>query len=165
MFAFGPAAACHVSDHYQHGNHGDSRYLGHYIRLCQLQASCSNVESIPVSTQNNIFPIDLSNHQNSGTCQDKLSLTTVSYIVSAIQMATDWACALVPFFVVAGLQMSRRKKVSVLCILGLGVFASIATCFRMPFLKYYDTAKHPTETLCEFTSQPLQGNCLIRTNA
>ncbi|KAJ0297333.1 hypothetical protein COL516b_010750 [Colletotrichum fioriniae] len=71
--------------------------------------------------------------------------TTVSYIVSAIQMLTDWTCAIVPFFIVAGLQMSRRKKVSVIAILGLGIFASIATCIRMPYLKYYDTAKYPTE--------------------
>ncbi|KXH54220.1 hypothetical protein CSAL01_02282 [Colletotrichum salicis] len=80
-----------------------------------------------------------------GSCQKKISLQNVSYIVSAIQMLTDWACAIVPFFIVAGLQMSRRKKVSVIAILGLGIFASIATCIRMPYLKYYDTAKYPTE--------------------
>ncbi|KAH8763606.1 hypothetical protein F5883DRAFT_676241 [Diaporthe sp. PMI_573] len=64
---------------------------------------------------------------------------------SAIQMVTDWVCAGIPFVIVAGLQMSRRKKVSVICILGLGVFASVATCVRMPYLKYYDTTKYPTE--------------------
>ncbi|KAK1700610.1 hypothetical protein BDP55DRAFT_643623 [Colletotrichum godetiae] len=80
-----------------------------------------------------------------GSCQKKISLQTVSYIVSAIQMLTDWTCAIVPFFIVAGLQMSRRKKVSVIAILGLGIFASIATCIRMPYLKYYDTTKYPTE--------------------
>ncbi|POS72773.1 hypothetical protein DHEL01_v208833 [Diaporthe helianthi] len=74
-----------------------------------------------------------------------ISLQTVSYIVSAIQMVTDWVCAGVPFVIVAGLQMSRRKKVSVICILGLGIFASVATCVRMPYLKYYDTTKYPTE--------------------
>ncbi|GKT60228.1 integral membrane protein [Colletotrichum tofieldiae] len=80
-----------------------------------------------------------------GTCQKIISLQTVSYIVSVIQMVTDWTCAIVPCFIVAGLQMSRRKKISVICILGLGIFASIATCVRMPYLKYYDTAKYPTE--------------------
>ncbi|KAH6967571.1 hypothetical protein BKA56DRAFT_497580 [Ilyonectria sp. MPI-CAGE-AT-0026] len=80
-----------------------------------------------------------------GTCQKKISLQTVSYIVSAIQMATDWACATIPFLIVAQLQMSRRRKVSVICILGLGIFASVATCIRMPYLKYYDTARYPTE--------------------
>lgn len=76
-------------------------------------------------------------------------MTTVSIIVSAVQMGTDWACAVIPFFIVAGLQMSTRKKVSVIVILGLGVVASICTVIRLPYLKYYDTAKYPTETLCE----------------
>lgn len=85
-----------------------------------------------------------------GTCQKVISLQTVSYIVSAIQMATDWACAIIPFFIVAGLQMSRRRKISVIAILGLGVSASIATCIRMPYLKYYDTVKYPNEIACTF---------------
>ncbi|KAF4460500.1 integral membrane [Fusarium albosuccineum] len=80
-----------------------------------------------------------------GTCQKTISLQTVSYIVSAIQMATDWACAIIPFFIVAGLQMSRRRKISVIAILGLGITASIATCIRIPYLKYYDTVKYPDE--------------------
>jgi hypothetical protein len=61
-------------------------------------------------------------------------------------MATDWACAIVPFFIVAGLQMSRRRKISVIAILGLGVSASIG----MPYLKYYDTVKYPNEIACMF---------------
>jgi hypothetical protein len=64
-------------------------------------------------------------------------------------MVTDWAFSLIPFVIVANLQLSRRKKVSVICILGLGVFASVATCVRMPYLQYYDVEKYPTETLCK----------------
>jgi uncharacterized membrane protein len=86
-----------------------------------------------------------------GTCQKKISLQTVSYIVSAIQMATDWVCAAIPCFIVAGLQMSRRRKISVIAILGLGVSASVATCVRMPYLKYYDTVKYPEEIACKPT--------------
>lgn len=84
-----------------------------------------------------------------GSCQKSISLTTVSYIISAIQMATDWACAVIPFFIVASLQMPRRK-VSVLLILGLGIFASIATCIRLLYLKYFDMATYPTETMYHF---------------
>lgn len=56
-----------------------------------------------------------------------------------------------PWFIVARLQMSRRKKVSVMIILGLGILASIATCVRMPYLKYYDTAAYPDNLLCGST--------------
>ncbi|KAF5002761.1 hypothetical protein FGRMN_159 [Fusarium graminum] len=85
-----------------------------------------------------------------GTCQKKISLQLVSYIVSAIQMATDWVCATIPCFIVAGLQMSRRRKFSVIAILGLGVSASAATCVRMPYLKYYDTVKYPNDIAYHF---------------
>ncbi|KAJ4050648.1 hypothetical protein NW761_005444 [Fusarium oxysporum] len=60
-------------------------------------------------------------------------------------MATDWTCAIIPFFILAGLQISRRRKISVIAILGLGVSASIATCILMPYLKYYDVVKYPNE--------------------
>lgn len=82
-----------------------------------------------------------------GTCQKAISLETVSYIVSSIQMATDWTCAIIPWFIVSDLQMSRRRKASIMVILGLGVLASIATCVRMPYLKYYDTTKYPDNFL------------------
>ncbi|VUC30765.1 unnamed protein product, partial [Clonostachys rosea] len=93
----------------------------------------------------NCVPVAATWNPALGKCQDKISLQTVSYIVSVIQMVTDWACAIIPCFIVAGLQMSRRRKVSVIVILGIGVTASIATCIRMPYLKYYDTKKYPTE--------------------
>ncbi|KAH7241313.1 hypothetical protein BKA59DRAFT_528924 [Fusarium tricinctum] len=93
----------------------------------------------------NCKPVAATWNPGLGTCQKKVSLQTVSYIVSAIQMVTDWVCAAIPCFIVAGLQMSRRRKISVIAILGLGVSASIATCVRMPYLKYYDTVKYPEE--------------------
>ncbi|KAK8058853.1 hypothetical protein PG994_009301 [Apiospora phragmitis] len=82
-----------------------------------------------------------------GKCQQVITLTTVSYIVSTIQMVTDWACAIIPFFIVADLQMPCHAKISVVCILGLGILASIATCVRMPYLKYWDAAKYPENLL------------------
>ena len=61
-----------------------------------------------------------------GTCQKIVTLTTISYAVSAIQMVTDWASAILPWFIVAGLQMPHRRKIAIVFILGLGIFASIA---------------------------------------
>ena len=83
-----------------------------------------------------------------GHCQTTISLELVSYIVSAIQAVTDWAFALIPCYIVSKLQMPRRRKLSVICILGLGILASIATLIRMPYLRYYDTDKYPHEFLC-----------------
>lgn len=74
--------------------------------------------------------------------------------MSAIQAVTDWVCAGVPCYIVSKLQMPRRRKISVICILGLGVTASVATLVRMPYLKYYNTAKYPKDLLC-MSSHPL----------
>ncbi|KAI0018203.1 hypothetical protein F4780DRAFT_752443 [Xylariomycetidae sp. FL0641] len=82
-----------------------------------------------------------------GTCQKAITLETVSYIVSAVQMATDWTCSIIPCFIVAHLQMPPRKKVAVVFVLGLGILASIATIVRMPLLKYYDVEAHPVDLL------------------
>ncbi|ORY57767.1 uncharacterized protein BCR38DRAFT_353944 [Pseudomassariella vexata] len=80
-----------------------------------------------------------------GRCQSIIGFQTLSYIVSAVQMVTDWACALIPVFIVAGLQMPRRTKLSVVCILGLGILVSVATIVRIPYLKYCDTVKYPND--------------------
>jgi hypothetical protein len=143
----------HIS---QHGSYGHRDCPGPYVCLCKLQADCRNMESGTVSL---LPPSSLLWRRVMtvliwairGTCQKKISLQTVSYIVSAIQMATDWVCAAIPCFIVAGLQMSRRRKISVIAILGLGVSASVATCVRMPYLKYYDTVKYPEEIACKPT--------------
>lgn len=148
----------HIS---QHGGHDHRDYPGPYICLCKLQACCRNLESGTVSLlpTSRMFWRQLTTvltSAASGTCQKMISLQTVSYIVSAIQMATDWVCAAIPCFIVAGLQMSRRRKISVIAILGLGVSASVATCVRMPYLKYYDTARYPEEIACKFIFQRLR---------
>ncbi|KAK9415875.1 hypothetical protein SUNI508_10004 [Seiridium unicorne] len=78
-----------------------------------------------------------------GKCTTYISWVTVGTITSAVQLITDVISAAIPWFVVARLQMPRRRKISVMIILGLGILASVATCFRMPFLKYFDTSKYP----------------------
>ncbi|KAF1923839.1 uncharacterized protein M421DRAFT_302964 [Didymella exigua CBS 183.55] len=82
-----------------------------------------------------------------GTCQQMISLETVSYIVSAVQALTDWVSAFVPCYIVSKLQMPRRTKITIVFILGLGILASIATIIRLPYLKYYNTAKYPKDFL------------------
>lgn len=139
----------------QHGGHDYRDCPGPHVCLCKLQAGCRNLESgtvslLPTSRMFWRQLITVLTWAVSGTCQKMISLQTVSYIVSAIQMATDWVCAAIPCFIVAGLQMSRRRKISVIAILGLGVSASVATCVRMPYLKYYDTVKYPEEIACKF---------------
>ncbi|RYP79908.1 hypothetical protein DL770_006447 [Monosporascus sp. CRB-9-2] len=72
----------------------------------------------------------------------------ISYLGTSTQVATDWTCAITPFFVVKDLQMKRRVKISVICILGLGIFASIAALVRIIMYQYIDLRKYPDDELC-----------------
>lgn len=55
-----------------------------------------------------------------------------TYVVNTSQMCTDWVSAILPLFIVLPLQMPARRKILVISILGLGVFASIAAVARLP---------------------------------
>lgn len=69
----------------------------------------------------------------------------MSYIGTAVQVVADWSCAITPFFIVWSLQMPRRAKISVVCVLGLGILASIAALMRIVSYKYIDTRYYPKD--------------------
>lgn len=54
-----------------------------------------------------------------------------------------------PYFVVHNLQMPRSRKIAIVMILGLGVFASLAALIRVAWYKYYDTEAYPGQYLCK----------------
>lgn len=75
------------------------------------------------------------------------SLEVVSLVGSTFQMISDWASALIPFFIISQLQMPRKRKIALICILGLGILASISALARMLFYKYWDKTKYPDDYL------------------
>lgn len=71
----------------------------------------------------------------------------VSYIGTSMQVMTDWIVAITPFFVVRSLQLDKRKKMSVIAILGLGVFASFAAVMRIASYPMTDERIYPHDHL------------------
>lgn len=69
----------------------------------------------------------------------------MSYIGTAVQVVADWSCAITPFFIVWELQMPRKAKISVICILGLGILASIAALMRIISYEYIQKSKYPND--------------------
>lgn len=55
-----------------------------------------------------------------GTCMDAAVVINATYVYSAITVVVDWSFALLPWFVVRGLQMNQRTKLAVAVILALG---------------------------------------------
>ena len=45
--------------------------------------------------------------------------------------------------------MPQRTKIALICILGLGIMASIAALARMLFYKFWDKEAHPEGYLCK----------------
>ena len=72
-----------------------------------------------------------------GTCGNRDIITALSYAASAVTIITDWTCAIVPYFVLKDLQVATRVRYSLIGVLGLGAFASIAAIVRMPYFQYY----------------------------
>ncbi|KAF1348398.1 hypothetical protein EJ07DRAFT_184945 [Lizonia empirigonia] len=69
-----------------------------------------------------------------GTCRDRSIQTTLSYAVAVVSIMSDWIFAILPIFLLWNIQLDWRVKCSVIGLLGLGVFASIAPIVRLKFL-------------------------------
>ncbi|KAI1849691.1 hypothetical protein JX265_008028 [Neoarthrinium moseri] len=72
-----------------------------------------------------------------GTCMDINVLITLTYVVSALNIATDWSVALLPIAILWKLQMARKVKIAVGFVMGLGVFSSVATIVRWQYSSAY----------------------------
>ncbi|KAK7943847.1 uncharacterized protein PG986_012960 [Apiospora aurea] len=79
----------------------------------------------------------LQNDPDYGACMDYSIIQNISYFISASSIVTDWACAILPCFIVWNLNMKRKLKFSVAGILALGAFASLSTIIRLPYLGAY----------------------------
>ncbi|KAL2839423.1 hypothetical protein BJY01DRAFT_250518 [Aspergillus pseudoustus] len=72
-----------------------------------------------------------------GSCIDVDYLLSVAYLYSVTAVICDFILALLPIFLVSGLQIGFRTKAALACILGLGCIASAAVIVRIPYLQYY----------------------------
>lgn len=84
-----------------------------------------------------------------GHCWWSQGFIFVSYFGSAFQVITDWVSALVPALIIMNLNMRRRLKVSLVCVLSVGSLASIAVTVRMFYYKYFDVKAYPDNYLCK----------------
>ncbi|KAI6782908.1 uncharacterized protein J7T54_002067 [Emericellopsis cladophorae] len=69
-----------------------------------------------------------------GKCVPPEALVMAAYALSAMTIVSDWLYALLPIPMVWNVRMSKQAKVTVILILGLGIFASVATLVRLRYL-------------------------------
>ncbi|KAF7861690.1 uncharacterized protein EAF02_010644 [Botrytis sinoallii] len=89
-----------------------------------------------IGIANICHPINTLWGESNGVCNLQLN-SDVSLFFSAVEIATDWALAILPAVLLRNIQMKSRVKVSVACILGLAAFASCATIVRLRYLSLY----------------------------
>ncbi|KAH8646682.1 hypothetical protein BX600DRAFT_154613 [Xylariales sp. PMI_506] len=68
------------------------------------------------------------------TCAAPQAQINAAYALSVMSVLSDWLYALLPVFLVWKMNMSINKRLTVICVLGLGVFASVATLIRLTTL-------------------------------
>ncbi|KAG6318804.1 hypothetical protein E4U22_005084 [Claviceps purpurea] len=69
-----------------------------------------------------------------GQCAGAGEVLTAAYALSVMTIVTDWFFALIPIPMLWGVKMSTQAKTTVILILSLGIFASVATLIRFRFL-------------------------------
>ncbi|KAI9158710.1 hypothetical protein HJFPF1_06708 [Paramyrothecium foliicola] len=69
-----------------------------------------------------------------GTCVTAEQVVQAAYAISIMTILSDWLYALMPIPMVWRVNMTMQAKITVVVILGLGVFASVATLVRIRFL-------------------------------
>ncbi|KAI0911169.1 hypothetical protein F4823DRAFT_319787 [Ustulina deusta] len=67
-------------------------------------------------------------------CVSADEIVSAAYSLSALTILSDWLYALLPIPMIWRVKMSSQAKSSVIAVLSLGVFASVATLIRLKFL-------------------------------
>ncbi|KAI9739064.1 MAG: hypothetical protein M1834_007276 [Cirrosporium novae-zelandiae] len=68
-----------------------------------------------------------------GHCNDANILVMVYYVTTAINISTDWFCALLPIPLLWNVKLNRNAKISVAGLLSLGIFASVSGLIRLKY--------------------------------
>ncbi|KAI1312881.1 hypothetical protein F5Y03DRAFT_407678 [Xylaria venustula] len=67
-------------------------------------------------------------------CVSADEIVSAAYALSALTILSDWLYALLPIPMIWSVKMTSQAKLSVIAVLSLGVFASVATLIRLKFL-------------------------------
>jgi hypothetical protein len=67
-------------------------------------------------------------------CVGADQIVNAAYALSVMTILSDWLYALLPIPMIWNVKMTTQAKATVIAVLGLGVFASVATLIRLKFL-------------------------------
>lgn len=70
-----------------------------------------------------------------GKCINEQIIPLATYAHSGISAMADWTLGLLPIWLIWGLQMNQRTKISIVILLGLGILAGVAAIIRIPYVR------------------------------
>ncbi|KAJ5860794.1 uncharacterized protein N7529_008104 [Penicillium soppii] len=70
---------------------------------------------------------------NGGHCKASYVLADVYYACTAVNIVTDWITAFLPVPLLWNVQINRNTKISIVGLMGLGIFASLSACVRLKY--------------------------------
>ncbi|ETS81131.1 hypothetical protein PFICI_06133 [Pestalotiopsis fici W106-1] len=73
-------------------------------------------------------------HQDNGTCINIEVIIGLAYLYSACSVITDFTFALLPAWIIMGLQLHRRTKFALIPLMAMGCVASAAVVVRFAYL-------------------------------
>ncbi|KAK5116842.1 hypothetical protein LTR85_009102 [Meristemomyces frigidus] len=82
-----------------------------------------------------------------GSCQPVSILANIYYATTAVNIAIDWYCALLPVPLLWNAPLSLRAKLSVGFLLSLGVLASVSACVRQKYTAALTSSEDVTYSL------------------
>ncbi|KAJ5654657.1 hypothetical protein N7490_001660 [Penicillium lividum] len=71
--------------------------------------------------------------ENGGHCKPGYVLADVYYACTAVNIVTDWVTACLPIPLLWNVQINRNTKISIVALMGLGIFASLSACVRLKY--------------------------------
>ncbi|KAF1343740.1 hypothetical protein BDV97DRAFT_364626 [Delphinella strobiligena] len=74
-----------------------------------------------------------------GFCKDGSFVANLAYFISATSIVTDFTCAILPIFILWGVRIEKRLKMTIAAVLGMGFVASSATLVCLRYLGDYTT--------------------------
>ncbi|GLI80731.1 hypothetical protein PoHVEF18_009088 [Penicillium ochrochloron] len=92
--------------------------------------------------------------EHGGHCQPSYVLANVYYACTAVNIFTDWVTAFLPVPLLWNVQINRNTKISIMGLMGLGIFASLSACIR---LKYTVALTSQTDYLFEVANVVIWG--------
>ncbi|KAK7180128.1 hypothetical protein DPSP01_012291 [Paraphaeosphaeria sporulosa] len=85
-------------------------------------------------------------YSQSGSCVNIEIIIALGYLYSCFSIISDFTFAILPAFLVMGLQLKKRTKIALIPLLAMGCIASAAVVARVPYMKQFRSKDFLWET-------------------